>query len=679
MVLGGAALAVAGAIGACAGGVSEAKPVASLGSSPSSSAAFEAIRQAWRDPDGPGEMSADALEPMLSGFLARFPDDGRVPFARALLALVAMQKGDLSTADRQIALCTNVPPGSVRDLVTVARARRVRLGGDAEAALDLLRSLVGKTVDQIVRTAFEEELTLSALATHREYEAISYMDAWLRASPEDEKERTVALVQGFVEKLPEGVLFGALQAMRAERARYGYGVDIERILAARLVGIATASGNAQLARALLDPDAGMTAVVGAIEGDAGGELGELATSRRGLNSVEGRTIGLLLPTDSPALRDESARVLRGIMWALGLPPGVRSAATGPPKRDSGYADGGSAGGGEYLCAPPEPAPAMDEPSPGDSIRLVTRDDAGSSDRTEVSLDELAGEGAAIVIAGLDPRASTRALRWGENHGVAVMVLAPPESGEAVGDFGFVVGADRQASLDALVRAAPSLARVPVAPVIDASEVAGSVAAQRAGALNFLAPVSCDAPVARAGDARFPLAAWQAEKARAWTVSGSPACAQGLVEELSAARLWMPERPIVALTLEAATLLPHPAGVRVVTASAGLVPTLAAGDDDEVRRFAAVLGDVAVTYWVSLGRDAGALARAAVMRLPKGTVTEPRSVAARRLEARMALSTAKVRLWSSESAGWSDGADEDAGGHAFKRLKRTLCAIDREAR
>ena len=111
----------------------------------------------------------------------------------------------------------------------------------------------------------------------------------------------------FVERLPKEVLVGALQAMRTQRASLGYGVDIERILAARLVQMATTSGDAELARMLLDPDAGAL-VVG---GDAGMELGELATSRRGLNVVEGRTIGLLLPTESPGLRDESADVLRG--------------------------------------------------------------------------------------------------------------------------------------------------------------------------------------------------------------------------------------------------------------------------------------------------------------------------------------------------------------------------------
>ncbi len=112
---------------------------------------------------------------------------------------------------------------------------------------------------------------------------------------------------------------------------------------------------------------------------------------------------------------------------------------------------------------------MGEPSPEEGIRLVTRDDAGSADRTEVSLDELAGEGAALVIAGLDAKTSARALRWGANHGVAVMALAPPESGEGIREFGFLLGDTRQDAVAPLLRAAPTLATDPVAPVVDASE------------------------------------------------------------------------------------------------------------------------------------------------------------------------------------------------------------------
>jgi hypothetical protein len=643
------------AVGACAGGSSTQKPVATLASTPAAAVAFAGIRDGWRDTEHvlPGTLRAE-----LEQFLVQHPRDGLAPLARVMLAVVALGQGDLATADRELALGQSLPQGSTRDLWTVALARRARLGGDAETAMGLLRPLVGKTVDPLTRTEFQDELVLTALATHREYEAISYMDVWLRASSEDDKAKTVAEVTAIVERVPREVLVGSLQAMRTQRASFGYGVDIERILAQRLVALATTSGDAELARMLLDPDAGALVVAG----DAGVELGELATSRRGLNVVEGRTVGLLLPTESPGLRDESADVLRGVMWALGLPRGVRSSS---PTRPATTPDGGPMMV-RPQCAPLEAAPALDEPTPAEQVRLVTRDDAGSADRTEVSLDELAGEGASVIVAGLDAQTSTRALRWGESHGVTVVALVPPGETVATHAFGFVLGEPRHDVIDALGRAAPSLGTDGVAPVVDESEVAAWPAqGGRVGGLTLLPPVSCDVPANRAGDPRFPLSKWDHDRTHAWLVTGSPGCARDVVGELSAAHA----RGLVALTLEAAALPVHGPGLRVVTASAGVVPETAAEDtrDDELRRFAATLG--AVSWWTALGRDAATLARVAVRQLPTDSAGEAHEVTARRTRARSLLADSRARLWTTESTAWQ----------ADHTMKRTICAVDAPAK
>jgi hypothetical protein len=330
------------------------------------------------------------------------------------------------------------------------------------------------------------------------------------------------------------------------------------------------------------------------------------------------------------------------------------------------------------------APAPGEPSPGEGLRLVTRDDEGTEDRTEVALDELVGEGAALVIAGLDGATSARALRWGSNHGVAVVALVPPEAGEGNGPFGFVLGAARKDVADALLRAAPTLLTDPVVPLVDASEWTPPApgAVPPPSRPNLLAPVSCDTPVVRAGDPRFPFASWQADKVRGWVVSGSPSCASDLLGEMSsrsaavalglvgAAASSSHGHTTVALTLEAASRPPHPSAVRVVTASAGLVPSrISAVGDDEVHRFGGLLGDDSLTYWASLGRDAGTIARVTLRKLANVVVTEPRAVAARRAEAKEALLAAKVPLWSTEGVSW---VDVPGGGHA---IKRTLCALD----
>jgi hypothetical protein len=644
---------------ACASGPSGSKPVAALASTPAAAAAFDAIREAWRKTP---RSNLPTLRSPIEQFIAQYPRDGLVPFARVLLALVALEQQDAVTADRQLSLGESLPPGSTRDLWTVACARRLRLRGRPNAALALLHPLVGKNVEPMTRAQFEEELTLAALTTRRDYEAISYMDAWLRASSEEDRAQTVATVTSLVQRLSKEVLVGALQAMRAQRATaLGYGADIERILAERLVRIATTSGDAELARLLLDPDAGALVVAG----EAGAVLGELATSRRGLNVVEGRTVGLLLPTESPGLRDESADVLRGVMWGLGLPRGVRTlarAGDAPVAGGSASSRGASSEPPRGTCAPAEPAPELDDPTPDEQLRLATRDDAGRADRTEVSLDELAGEGATIVVAGLDPVTATRALRWGENHGVVVVALVPPSEPLPSAGFGFVLGEARSAVIEALARNAPALASEGVTPVVDASEVESyPLEGGRSGPLTLLPPVSCDIVPVRAGDPRFPVTQWDRDKRRVWLVTGSAACARDVAQELSTANA----HGLMALTLESASTPRHAAGLRVVSASAGVVPQSSADDPRarERQRFEVTLGTV--SWWSALGRDAATLARTAIRQLPLESVSDPREVSARRARARDLFATSHARLWTTEKAGWM-------GDHS---MKRTVCAVD----
>jgi hypothetical protein len=651
------------AVGACSRGGGAATPVASLASTVPAAASFSAIREAWADP----EQTAATLRPLLERFIAQYPLDGQIPLARAALALVAIEQGDFEAADAEIAKTQDVPTGTAQDLRTVARARRLRTRGDSESALLLLRPLVGKNVDPLTREVFEKELTLDALATDRDYEAISYMDAWLRATPEEDRARTAKTVTGIVRELPVEVLESELDAMRSAGASYGYGPDIERILAARLVEIATSTGDTRLARLLLDPDAGSVAA-----GDAGAALSDLAASRRGLNVVEGRTLGLLLPTESPGLRDEAADVLRGTMWALGLPRGVRARTATPARPDAGSSRSAA------PCAPLEEAPDLPEPSAEEKVHLLTRNDAGSADRTEASLDELAGAGAAIVIAGLDAQTALRAIRWSETRGVPLIALVPPEGDTSTDDakpdagtgsagFGYVLGERRERIFEALAHAAPALSAPGsvVIPLIDTGEVATfPPQGGPLGPLTLGPPVSCDIPPVQAGAPRFPVGQWQTDGRHAWLVSGSPECAVDVTGDLSTTHA----KGIIAIALEAAALPVHPASLRVVTASAGVIPQsgrigVSDARDDELSRFESTLGRV--SWWTALGHDAATLARVALRQLSTEAVTEVAAVAGRRAQARDLLAASSAHLWSTEASRWA----------ADRRMRRTLCAID----
>lgn len=67
-----------------------------LASTPQASAAFQAIREEWRNPE---ETSAPKLRALLEAFIERFPDDGLVPLSRVYLALAAMKQEDFAAAD----------------------------------------------------------------------------------------------------------------------------------------------------------------------------------------------------------------------------------------------------------------------------------------------------------------------------------------------------------------------------------------------------------------------------------------------------------------------------------------------------------------------------------------------------------------------------------------------------
>ncbi|MGA2448763.1 MAG: hypothetical protein ABTD50_08825 [Polyangiaceae bacterium] len=627
-------LSVLGFSEGCASSAVQPTPIPTLASSPQSLSAFDAIRDAWKDPS---TSTPAVLRARIDGFLERYPNDGLAPLAHVLLALVALRQVDLAAADREL-LGPSPPAGTTRDLWTVARATRARMLGDPDRALDLLRPLVGKSVDPIGGAVFEEELTRATLATHRDFEAISYMDAWLRASGGEDRETVVRKVRALVADLPTAVLRAALDAMRSRRASYGYGPDIERILTDRLVAVATSSADSDLARTLLDADAGTLP----LSRDAAAALGELAAARRGLAVVEGRTVGLLLPAESAPLRDESSDVLLGVMWALGLPEGVRSAAM-PSKAAS---DAGPVAPGS-VRPPSEPRGRGEGPSRSEHLRLVTRGDAGGTEATEVSLGELAGEGASIIVAGVDGATSARALRWANATGVVVVVIVPPENEGEAGPFGFVVGARRRAVVLALAGGIGSLSQGTVVPVVDESDLTEFPAdgTSRYG-LDFGSPVSCDATATRAGDPRFPVAEWARQHVASWIASGSSECARDLVADLSRSG----ETGTVALSLEASGLPSHAQALHVFTAAAGHMPPGETPPDDEMREFLKRFGRLS---WLSaLARDAATLARAALLRLPTDTVTGPRATAERRARARDLFAEARASLWTTERDSWA---------------------------
>ena len=619
---------------------------------------FALIRAAWTDPQ---HVSRPVVDGMLVRFLARYPDDGLAPVAHAYRAFLFLDAGDRAAANRELERIHVVSPGTLSDLVATARARWLRTGGHPDEAMALLAPRIGKTVDPIARNLFQEELALTSLAANggrSEYEAIAYMNAWLEGAAESERVVVRDRVAAIVARLPRQVLIDALDAMRGG-ASAGYGEEILHIVADRLAAIAITEKDSELARELLDSDAGVIT----FSGDAGAELGDLATSRRGLDVVEGRKIGLLLPTEDAALRDESADVLRGVLWALGKPEGIRAIL--PRASDAGApaAQRGTPNACRQSTLADDATLVGDEPDRTDRVKLVTQSDSGRAAKTDESLDELAGQGASVIIAALDEETAAAAMKWSVARAVPVILLSPAVN-EAPQGWAFVLGAPRDAVLDALVHALPELGKGAVAPVVDASELARfPKTGGPYGPLALLPPVSCDVSTLHAGEARFPIAAWESQKARAWLVTGSASCAEDLVREL-ASRV---RAPTVGVTLSAAGIFATVGDARVGVAAAGVVPLSAEATprDDELTRFVAAFGAARMTWWTALGRDAAVLARHVVMTLSTDSVSASGEVARRRGVVAAGLLSERARLWSTEARGF-------AGKH---EIERSICVVD----
>lgn len=603
-------LALAGALAlaagvACGQGARAKAPVPALTSSPEAERAFEPLRVAWE---------THALDRgALAAFLRAYPLDGATPLATAYLAFAHLDAGEVERAEGLLAQARDARPGAARDLLTIARARVLRLRGHHAEALDLLRPLVGKVVDASDREVFLEEIALATIGARADYEAIAYLDAWLQATSEDDKARVRERVELILTTLPRPVLEATYRAMRTRGAASGYGPEAERLVGERLARVAVETNDAELARWLVEASGRSAQTTG---GDAGVELSELASSRRGIVQVAGRAVALVLPTGMEDLRDEAADVARGVAWALGL-----------PRRG---------------------------PDESDGARLVTHDQGVDDDGMRAAFEEVVGDGASIVVAGLERRGAALALDVGARMGIPVIVLASPT--RWLGTRGVVLGEPVEREIGLLADTLRAKRHEPVALVTDAREADAAAelgaASARIGAERVASVVACTVTATQAGAPRFPLAAWRALDVRGLVVSGSGTCARDILRELPqlGAR---PTTTLVGLTLESGWPASVPPGVDVVGIGAGIVPVTTTKDtelpDEDVRAYVRTYG-APPSYWTALGRDAGLLARRAVAALPLDTTRVAAEVARRRDAADAAVLAARARLWTTEATG-----------------------------
>lgn len=596
---------------ACGGAAKITRPEASLSQSTSAEQAFDDVRDQWLREHSPRSAH---LRDMLSSFVRTYPTDGVTLKVHAYLAVTYMDFNDDARADQELALAGMAKLGNTRDFVNVVHAKSLRRKGQPEYALELLRPLVGKMIDPVERELFLEETALAAVDAKLSYEAVAYMDAWLRGVTEDARERVREKVRIAVQSLPREVVETTYRAIRGRGATSSYSRDLEKIVALRLGELAVAENDASLARWLLDPEAGGAAYP---TEDMPKDLGDLATSRRGIKTVYGKMVGLLLGAQTDEERDRSAEVARGVAFALGLP---RSSGADPV-----------------------------------DVRLVTRNDGGDFQHAELALEELTGEGVSVVIAGVGGASADRAKRYCEAHQVPLILIHP--GSEEPAQSTMLLGMPRGTELPLLATALTRLGQSKVVLVTSAEgERALEVGAiETQGMLSLAEVKGCDAMAPQAGEPRFPMAGWDKAGVRGVIISGPGECARDVVLD---GRVVFAKEPTFAMTLDATESaevverIVKGTRARVISAQAGLFPILESkiGTDADLARYVTTFA-VRPTWWAALGRDAGVLARRAVSPLPTEGATDAREVTQRRSIVVGGLMATRTRLWTTDAEGF----------------------------
>ena len=570
---------------------SQAKPSASLASTRRAQRDFRAIYRRWITLAPRNRVS---LEKRLLRFIDRYPADDRVRVARVYLAWVYVERKQFTKARALASETRRGAEGSAHDSADVVEAAiRVR-EGRPDAALALLEPLRGKIVDAEERYLFGEQIVRAAVAAERWTAAVRHMIAWLSEAADEDREAVARAVERELLNVPPLALESSLRTLDEQVAE---SPDDDSSLARtrewirkgiwrRLARVALDERDADLAGRLLRSGPPRLRV-----GDLGRQLGRLSTGGSVVPRVAGRAVGLVLSRRDDTSRRRSAEVAAGMSRALGLP----ASATEPR-----------------------------------AVRLLTRDDGGTLEGVQRALAELAGDGAAVLVAGVDDDSALRASSYAELTAIPVMILRRPDAlGENL-TSSFVVGAS-QTRVTTLLE--------------------NELEARGASRLVRVGPggVPCSVSSAAAGRPRFPVDRWIRAGTDALVINGSAACARDVAAEARAGGL----KARLAFGLDCAELVASArVGAGAIAASAGAFPYRGPVEAPADMKSWVEEHRFPPTWHEALGHDVALLATSALAGFPLERVDDPDAVADLHRRARESLSRARAELWSTERAGFA---------------------------
>lgn len=579
----------------CSGSRAEAdRPVPSLAASDAAQRDFRNLQERWASSTPTARVE---LEPRLRAFLVMHPEDGRAPLVRVYLALVLLDQRLFEAAKAALAPLEDAPEGTTRDYADLAQAALLLLEGKAKASRVALEELRGKLIGAEERMLYGELLVRSALAEEHLAEAVLDMRWWLKEVEATDIPEVKLRVLGYIARFERNELEEAREwLLRDKRSSSSTELAIddwlEHELLRHLVQSAVRDNDAALARRLMKTPA--SELGDAVTRDT---LTRLASGGDLARRVVGRTVGLVLSLGSPEARVRSSELSAGVTYALGLPES---------KRD------------------PE------------AVQLLVKDDR---EGMRGALGALAGEGASILIAGVDEKGGDEAVLFAEEAAIPVMTVASLQSSDAEWEYAFSLGepiATQRSVLEAALR------REGLKRWVEVGSDPGSA--------------SCANQSNIAGESRFPMRAWQRSGVDSLLLLGDERCSRDVIEETGRSG--------------------HPLEFALGLESAGLVLDLALPGPRVFVRAGAFPGDPAANssdmpgdWYEALGRDAAALAARALAPFPSETVDDALIVAELHTRARDRLLSTTVKLTTSHQDGF-------AGQH---RLPRELRPAVRAAR
>jgi hypothetical protein len=358
---------------------------------------FQPLRSKWEHGD---RASRIALEPELAKHAEKHAKDPTGRIAKAMLALIAIAKGDSGRAEALARLIALGPPGVTRDMALAAQGASLEKAGRSREALAILKPLFGKMIDPFGRDIVNEEVSLAAVAQGDFSSAVRFMRGWVAQAPEGDRDDIERRIAALLDQVPADPLLGLVREVKGTDEIQS---PLLKLVGERLAGLAVSGKDVALAKILL-------AEARPILGDKVDDIARVAAKGAAIR-LEPNTVGLLLSLRNEELQRRGLEVSNGLALALGIG------------------------------------------TPGSVARVVSRDDQGGDQSTiEDALALLTADGAAVIVAGVDTKEADMASAYAERTNVPVVLLRPPSKPPRADGPVFVVGEDPSAVRGALMKA-----------------------------------------------------------------------------------------------------------------------------------------------------------------------------------------------------------------------------------